>query len=78
MQIDRGAEHDVNLLRHGLLGQQLTDLVRGLLAPRGGQQRGVGEQRDCAPAAELQPADSRGTVGEAQLAEADGLPRRTG
>ena len=48
-----------------------ADLVRGVLAPGGGQQGGVGEQRHHPAAAELQPAHPGRAVGQPQLGQAD-------
>ena len=78
VQVDGRAEHDVDLLGHRLLGEQPPDLVRGVLAPGRGQQRGVGEQRDGPAAAELQPAYAGRAVGQAQLTAARSTARRQG
>jgi hypothetical protein len=38
VQVDGRPEHHVNLLGHRLLGQQLADVIGGVLAPGRGQQ----------------------------------------
>jgi hypothetical protein len=78
VQVDRRPEDDVDLLGHRLLGQQPAHLVRGLVAPRRGEQGGVREQRHRAAAAELQPAHTGRTVRQPDLGQADRLARGEG
>jgi hypothetical protein len=78
VQVDRRAEHDVDPLGEGLLGQQPPGLGQGLLVPGGRQQRGVREEGDDPAAGELQAAHAGGPVGEADLAQADRRLRRQG
>lgn len=78
VQVDGRAEHHVDLLGHRLLGEQPADLVGGVLAPGGGEQGGVREQRDGPAAAEFQAAHTGGAVGEPQFPEPDRVAGREG
>ena len=71
VQVDRRAEHHVDLLGERLLGEDAPHLAHRVVAPGRGEQRGVRQQGHRAAPAELEAADAGRSVGQPQLGEAD-------